>query len=447
MNLYGEEVKREGRTKLALYSTCGRKAFATIGGGTVRGLINTSALTFAVVGTALYQINADGTTNNLGEIEGSALVDMAYNGQQVVIVAELKSYTYDVVTLTLAEISDSDFQQASSVCCLAQYAIFARKGTGEFAWSALFDATAYDPLDFSTAEAEPDNLVAIRRRGNEVALLGTQSTEFWGLTGDSNSPFARVSVAAITIGCVARDSAVLVDSGLMWVGRDGISGGVSVYRAEGYIPKKISGPQEDILLEAVSDPSTLRAFAYQQAGHQYYVLTSPQEWTIAWDVASGQWAYRKTGNYTMGAEPMGGWDAICYALNGSKQIVGASDGNLYQLDLATLTDNAETLVREVTCPQLWHGGEYRTMDRLELELESGVGLISGQGSAPLIMESHSDDGGKNWSTPRTASLGVMGAGKTLVYWTRLGQYRNRIIKFRVTDPVTVALLGALAEVS
>lgn len=447
VNLYGEPVQAEGRTKLALYGSPGRVAFSTIGGGSVRGQFNTSSLHFAVVGSALYKVNSDGTNTNLGEIEGTDQVDMAYNGQQVTIVAELKSYSYDVIAGTLAEISDGDFQQASSCAALAEYSIFSRKGTGQFAWSALLDATSYDDLDEASAEAEPDNLVAIRKRGNELALLGTNSTEFWGLTGDFNAPFARVSTAAVTIGCVARDTARLVDNGLTWVGRDGLAGGVSVYRAEGYIPKKISDPHVDGYLEAVADPSKLRAFTYQQAGHQFYVLTSPQEWTLAWDVLTQQWSYRRTGDFTMGAEPSGTWDARTYALNGSNQIVGSDDGNLYSLSLSTLSDNGSTLVREVTCPQLWHGGVYKTMNRLELEVQTGVGLISGQGSAPLIMESHSDDGGATWSTPRTASLGTMGQGKILVYWTRLGQYKNRIIKFRVTDPVTTVFLGAWADIS
>ena len=447
VNMYGEEVKYEGKTKLVLYGTAGRLAFATIGGGSVRGQINTASNHYAVVGTRFYSVSSLGTTNDIGEIEGTAMVDMAFDGQYVFVVAELKSYTFDTVGLTLSEVTDGDFVQASSATGLSAYIIVTRKDTGQFAWSNLLAAPTWDPLDYATAESEPDKLVAVRKRGNEIALLGTNSTEFWGLTGDSLAPFARVNTQAATIGCLARDSAVLVDNGLMWVGRDGLAGGVSVYRAEGYIPKKITGPNEDVLLEAVADPSTLRAFAYQQAGHQFYVLTSPQEFTIAWDVATGQWSHRRTGDFTMGADPTGAWDCITFALNGSKQIVGSDNGNLYQLDLDTLTDASSTLVREVTCPQLWSGGSYRSMDRLELEIQTGVGLITGQGSDPLVMESHSDDGGSTWSTPRTASMGVMGNATATVFWTRLGQYKNRIIKFRVTDPVTTVFLNAWAEVS
>jgi hypothetical protein len=447
VNLYGENVQAEGRTQLALYATPGRKAFATIGGGAVRGQINTGSRAYAVIGTQLYLVNSDGTSSALGGIEGSAQVDMAYNGQQITIVAELKSYTYDVIGLTLAEIPDGDFVQASSCAALASYSIFARKGTGQFAWSSLLDATAYDPLDFATAESEPDNLLAVRRRGNELCLGGSNSTEFWGLTGDSNAPFARVSTAAATIGWISRDSGCLVDNGLVWAGQDGLAGGRGVYRAEGYIPKKISTPQVDLLLEATNDPTELRAFAYQKAGHQFYVLTHPQEWTIAWDILTGQWSYRRTGDYTMGAEPTGGWNAVTFALNGSKQIVGSDDGNLYELDHATLTDAGSTLAREVTFPTLSFGGAFQSVDRFEVEIERGVGLVSGQGSAPLMMLSYSKNAGATWSAPRTASMGAMGQNSVRVFWTRCGRAKDFTPKLRVTDPVKTVIVSAFADVS
>jgi hypothetical protein len=216
---------------------------------------------------------------------------------------------------------------------------------------------------------------------------------------------------------------------------------------EGYTPKKISGPHEDLLLESMPDPESLHAFAYQKAGHQFYVLTHPQEWTIAWDVLTGQWSYRRTGEYTMGAEPTGGWNATTFALNGQKQIVGSDDGNLYYLDHAALTDAGSMLVREITTPQLFAGGEFRSVDRLTVELETGVGLISGQGSDPQIMLSCSKDSGRNWSSPRNADMGTQGQYRTMVNWTRLGRAKDLMFKIRVTDPVTTAITNAYAEIS
>lgn len=449
VNMYLEPRKGDGLSKYAIYGTPGRVVFSTVGGSATapRGQIAASDFHLAVILDRLYTISSAGVAADIGEIEGSLPVDMAFDGLYVTIVAELKSYTYQHVTGTLAEIADGDFVQASSVAALASYTVTSRKDSGVFAWSGILDATTWAALDFATAESEPDNLVAVRRRGNEIALLGKQSTEFWGLTGDFSSPFARVSTAAANIGCLSRASAVIVDNSLIWAGRDGVAGGGSVYRAAGYIPLKIGTPEIDLLIEATSDKTTLRAFSYQQAGHQFYVLTSPGEWTYAWDVGSQIWAARKTGTYTFGADPTGGWDCVSYALNGDNQIVGSADGNLYRLDADTYTDAGGILVREVTCQQLWASGNYDTMDRLEVEIEHGVGLTTGQGSDPQLQAIWSDDGGATWSQPRYASMGVMGDRRPLAYWTRCGRYMNRIIKFRTTDPVKTVFLKAWAEIS
>jgi len=447
VNLYGEPVEGEGRTDFVCYGTPARSLFATIGGGTVRGQIQASDVHYAVVGTSLYKVNSDGTSTSLGTVEGALPVDMSYNSNQIDIVAEVKAYSFDVPTLALTEHTGGGYEQANSCTSLANYSIISVKDTGRFRWK-LTNVTTFDALDFATAEAESDNLVAVRAVASDIALLGSKTTEWWGPTGEAGAnAFAKTATAAANIGCVSRDTAIVVDSGLTWVGRDGRAGGVSVYRAEGYAPRKISPPEVDNYLEAVSDLSTLKAFAYQQRGHLFYVLTLPDEWSFAWDISTNQWSYRKTGSWPMGEDATGGWDAENFAINGVKQIVGSSDGNLYELLADTFTENSEGIVREATCSQLSHDGKRAFMSRLELDIEAGVGLSSGQGSSPIVMACWSDDGGMTWSNPRNASMGAIGKYKYRATWHACGAYRNRIIKFRVSDPVKVVFLGSWADVT
>lgn len=447
VNMYAEKVEGESRTKVVCYPSPGRASFATIGGGLVRGQISANDVHHAVVGTRLYSITSAGATTDLGEIEGADPVDMSFNGYNVDIVAELKSYSYIPDTLTLSEITDGDFEQASSVTNLGGYSLFAVKGSGRFRWSSHLDSSTFSGLDFATAEAEADKLVAIRKVGNEIALLGSDTTEFWYLTGDTANLFARTSTAAAQIGCVARDTAVVVDNGLTWVGRDGRAGGISVYRAEGYQPRRISTPDVDIFLESVTDPTDLHAFAYQQRGHLFYVLTNPNEWTLAWDVSTNQWSYRRSGSWAMGSLPGGSWDARTFCLNGTKQIVGGSDGNLYQLQADTFTEGSDGVVRECTTPMLYHGGRRAFMSKLELEVQTNVALVTGQGSDPYIMMSFSDDGGNTWSAPRNASIGQIGQNKYRCIWNACGSYRERMIKFRGSDPVNWVFVSAHGDVS
>jgi hypothetical protein len=62
------------------------------------------------------------------------------------------------------------------------------------------------------------------------------------------------------------------------------------------------------------------------------------------------------------------------------------------------------------------------------------------------MESHSDDGGHTWSNARNAGMGQIGQTKWRAVWNALGSYRQRIIKFRVSDPINVVFLKAHADV-
>jgi hypothetical protein len=449
VNMYSEQVLLDGRTDTVCYSSPGRTAFAGLS-GTIRGQITADGIHYAVSGTTLYKVNGSAAATALGTVEGVNLVDMAFNGLQLEIVSDLKTYTLNASTLDFAEINDINFATASSCASVSSYSLFSEKGSARLRWRLAGD-TAFGALDYATAEAESDSIVAIRKVGNEVALLGETSVEWWGATGESGADaFARNSTAPAGIGCVSRSSALVVDDGLTWIGRDGKSGGVSVYRAEGYRPRKISTPQIDEYLEAASDPSLISAISYQQRGHLFYVITLPSEWTLALDILTGVWSYRKNGTWSMGAEPMGGWDATTFALNGSKQIIGCSDGNLWELDPDKYTDDITgspgPLIREVTAPQISEQGKRMFMRRLELEIEAGVGVSSGQGSSPVVMESHSDDGGKTWSSPRNAGMGAVGEYKWRAVWHALGSFRQRIIKFRVSDPVPAVFLTAHADV-
>lgn len=447
VNMYGEPVEGEGRTDFVCYGTPARSLFSTIGSGLVRGQITAGDQHYVVVGTTLYAVTSTGTTTPLGTIEGSLPVDMAYNGAQIDIVGEIKSYQFDVPTLALTEHSGGGFEQASSCTSIASYSLISVAGTGRFRWKLINDAT-FPALNFATAESESDNLVAIRAVANDVALLGSRSVEWWGPTGDTGAnAFAKTATAAANIGCVARDTAIAVDSGLTWVGRDGRAGGVSVYRAEGYAPRKISPPEIDNYLEQVADLSKLQALTYQQRGHLFYVLSLPNEWSFAWDISTNLWSYRKSGPWPMGSDATGGWDAATLALAGQKQIVGGSDGNLYELVADAYAEGGHGLVREATTLQLSHEGRRAFMSRLELDLEAGVGLTTGQGSDPQVMVCFSDDGGRTWSDPRTASMGRQGQNTWRAVWHGCGSYRDRVIRFRVSDPVKAVFLGAWADVT
>lgn len=79
---------------------------------------------------------------------------------------------------------------------------------------------------------------------------------------------------------------------------------------------------------------------------------------------------------------------------------------------------------------------------LTIDLETGVGLSTGQGSDPQIMVRWSDDGGHTWSNEHMVGIGAMGAYGTRAVLRRLGDARDRIYEVSGTDPVKIALIDA-----
>jgi hypothetical protein len=83
---------------------------------------------------------------------------------------------------------------------------------------------------------------------------------------------------------------------------------------------------------------------------------------------------------------------------------------------------------------------------MQVDLETGVGIVSGQGSNPTVMLRWSDDGGETWSNEVHVSAGKMGEYTRRAIWRRLGRSRDRVYEVVVSDPVAWNLLGAFLKV-
>jgi hypothetical protein len=80
--------------------------------------------------------------------------------------------------------------------------------------------------------------------------------------------------------------------------------------------------------------------------------------------------------------------------------------------------------------------------KIELDLERGVGLPSGQGADPLVMLRLSRDGGHTWSEPVEMSAGQIGVYTQRVIARRLGAARDTVFEVTVSDPVAWSLVNA-----
>lgn len=341
----------------------------------------------------------------------------------------------------VTEITDTAYQDASSVDFMDGYIIWSKKDSRQFFISALYDATAIDATDFASAESTAADIVRVLVDHRELWVFKKKGIEIWANTGAIHFPFERISGAVLERGCAAGLSPAKSDNSVFWLGDD-----LVVYQARGYQPERISthGIEEIIRAGSVSD-GVADAFGmtYTQNGHQFYVLTFPgMDRTFVYDSTDPSWHERQSGTSLVPAK----WDVNCIASAfDSKLFAGTMAGKISELDLDTYTDESDTIRRVVVTPPLFNDGKRAIMPFIEVECELGVGLNTGQGSAPVCMLRWSDDGGATWSNERTASLGATGVRNRRAMFRRLGIFRQRMFELSISDPVRVAAYGVRFE--
>jgi hypothetical protein len=122
------------------------------------------------------------------------------------------------------------------------------------------------------------------------------------------------------------------------------------------------------------------------------------------------------------------------------------NGNIYTLDPDVYTDNGTPIIREIASKHFFKDFKRIAIKSIQIDCETGVGLISGQGSDPQMMMKISRDNGHTWGNEVWRPMGPIGRYLRRVIWRRLGAAEcDTVFKFRVTDPVKVVIAAARIE--
>lgn len=433
---------QKGKEVSALYGTPGLVTFGTAGAGPVRGTFAASnGRAFSVSNTGLFEIDSLGAATSRGTLDtGSGIVSMDENGLQLAICDGTSVYIFTYATNVFAKVTDVDLPSAGSITFIDGYFVVNKNGTGQFNISALYDGLTWGALDFATAESSPDELLRVMNAVGQLWLFGSSTTEIWTNTGASAFPFERISGAKMEMGILAPQTAVPVDNSVFWVGRDVIGSGI-VFRAQGFTPQRISTNPIELLIQAAPTPDTLRAYTYQEDGHTFYVITGGgMDTTLVYDISTQQWHERAYLNDFGEFEPHLGACGM-YAFN--KQLVGSRiNGDIYDMNLDYYSDAGNELALERTYTHLCDENTRIRFNQLEIAMETGVGLQTGQGSNPLITLWISRDGGRTWSGGYTTSFGAVGRYTARAVFRRLGIATDLTFRVRITDPVKRSLIGS-----
>jgi hypothetical protein len=482
VNLFPEIVPEAGKEPAFLNRAPGLRLLTTAGQGPIRGLWNYGGIAYVVSGDKLYSMAGFGTPVLIGTVSGTGPVSMVDNGTQLFIACGGPSYIYNNSTGAFGLITDPDFPGALTVGYLDGYFVFIEPNSQKIWTTTLLDGTSIDPLDFASAEGNPDNLVSMIVDHREAWLFGTNSVEVWYDAGNADFPLQRIQGAYNEIGCAATFSVAKLDNGLFWLGSDARGQGI-VYRSQGYSGVRISTHAIEYAIAQYGNISDAIAYTYQQEGHSFYVLTFPSaDKTWVYDVSTQAWHERAgfdNGNFTRHR-------SNCQMAYNSEVVVGDyANGNLYAFDLDVYADNGsvQKWLRSWRALPTGQNNLTRTAHHsLQLDCESGVGLSGPEYSDPtyLITESGfflttesgdflisyegtptvgvdpkamlrwSDDGGHTWSNEHWSPMGKIGVYQHRVFWRRLGmtlKLRDRVYEVSGTDPVKVAIMGAELHLS
>ena len=456
VNYYLEVSGAEGRTPIALRGCPGLKSFVTGLDGAVDSLYFFDGVLYASAGTKLYSIDSLGVATERGDI-GSGRKAMSWNGTQIVIVNGATGYVYTPSTSTLSQITDTDFKPASSVVFMDQYSVFEEAGTGRFFISALTDSSTFDGTDFATAESAPDDTLAVLSDHRQLILLGTSTIEFWYNSSSTSIatadfPFVRQQGAIIERGLAAKYAIAKGDDTFFWLGDN-----LRVYRANGFASIPISTPaiEEQFQKYTVDDAF---AFFYTWKGHNFFCLVFPTDgkvWECDVNLPPNLAWHERTSYDQLADKNEKRWMANCHTKNENnlgcraynKNLVGDYQmGTIWEMDDDTFDEGGEPLVVKRTTH--YSHADQRTvfMSELEVLMESGVGLLSGQGSDPQAIIRTSKDGGRTFGNERRFAIGATGDYRR-IYGRNFGGFKSKAFQIEISDPVNRDILGATGEIT
>lgn len=413
----------------------------------VRGCYSDSTISYWVAGNAVYKVDAAFTVTLLGTISTySGAVEFASSGIHLMFVDGTNGWFITLSSGALTQITDLDFpNNAKSVEYLNGYFIVTATGTQKFYISENLNiATAWSALDFASAEGNPDVTVACKSYHQELVLFGYKTIEIWNYTGNVDFPFQRSTNAVIDQGCIAPNSIERLGDSLIWLGGDNVGSGI-VWQLTGYQPQRISTIEIEQRLASYGYVGNAISMSYQQDGHLFYVLQFPSSnESLVYDLTTNLWHARQYKQPT--TEVLSIWRPSCLCFNGADILAGDSEnGNVYALDFANYTDDGAAIMRLYETRSSSSNQFGLFYNSVQIHMETGVGLVTGQGKDPVVMLRYSDDNGHTWGNWLFSTVGKIGQYSARAKYNRLGRGRNRVFQIKMTDPVKFVLLSMVLD--
>jgi hypothetical protein len=416
---------------------------------------------YQVKGTSLYKIDRFGNHTLRGTIPGTGYAIMADDGINMFIVADFLVWQYSTDTNLITQVTDSNITGSNSVDFINNQFLYTKGGyttvtkdgktitvgPGYTIVSNVGDGAAASGLNIIGAESSPDAILRDYVFEQTIYRFGVRTIEAWYNSGVGEPPIERLEGREFNVGLAALNTISKTDQAFYWLGDD-----FAIYRASGGSEERIS---TDAISHAISkysrvDDAIANTFTFE--GQNFYQITFPagnQTFIINESLGVNGWFELSSGvNSPLTSSKYNGQSII--NAYGKNIVADVDTGNVYELDLDTFTNSDEPLQR-IRVTQSVNGdllnakGKRVQMSCVKFIMETGVGVISGQGDNPRIMVEYSDDGGNSWSAGAWPEVGRLGEFTLQVEFFNLGSFYDRIFRISTTDPVNYSIYSATID--
>lgn len=427
INIFSEITVAGSRANIIRRQRAGLRAVNALA-GEKRCIEKHSSVHYLIVGNTFYRF--DGITlTSLGTIGTSVgRCTMIFNDNDEVMISD-GALLYWWNGSTLALVDNPAAFIPGNLSYLNGYGIVNAVGSDQFYVTSADDFSNIDPLDFATAESNPDPLQTTFTDHNEVWLVGTETTEIWQDTGGSDFPFQAITTAKIERGTLAPYSVAADDNTVIFYGNDGI-----IYRFEGYRPQRISTFPVEEMLRQCRAKGAAYATIYTHNGHKFYTLTIPDELTIQYNFATQLWNLANTYAYNS-------WRII--GSNGHYADYVLTDTGIAAIDPDLNQDEGAVMLRVARSAPGWADGRLITLPEFFADCEVGRAPIGVTANISLRVALD----GETFGNSRVRTLGATGEYARRAVWRGNGVGRKPVFELSASDNYRLTIMGTLLNAS
>jgi len=421
----------------------GLSEFVDTGSETFRGAIVMPGVVYVGFKDAILAIEEGATSDGTdwlvtthGSFAGSDKLFLARNNNSTPDVVVVGDIGVSVITSSgVEEYPDADVGSPNAVAFLAGYFFFTY-GDGKVRTSGI-NSTSINTLDLATAEQNPDGLLRPVPYRSQMILCGPRTMEVWTNTGNATGfPFSySYTIAAGLIGAHAiAGGGDEFSEFLLWVADDN-----TVRMLNGYAADKVSPPDLDRLIEAITDKTTIEACVYSSGGHKFWQV-SCAAWSWVFDLNTKKWHERRS--YLQPRSRI----TQSFPFDGRWLCGDVLSGKIAQISRDAREELGSPLVVTIESGPVQKFPQRIQVARADFDFIVGVGIAPGRDpveTSPSVRISWTDDGGVYWSNPLVRSLGRQQQSQTRVTVLNTGLTGpvGRRWRLEISDPVDATLIA------